>query len=224
VYVVEVFSILAHISLEVIYAYHVRVRGVCRAVDAHIILVYAHTCIRGQRDKGAARDELVDDLFFEPVCSVLLVCYLVDIAVAEELAVYAHVFLERNRIAPGLVIRHAERHEPHGRHRKARDLIYLAGEIDLLVCARYAMPEARRDGRPDLLVLFLAVLPIRRAAVGAAPSLVPVRLFLRLFLALGPELAVYPAHSSAPALVVRREPRAARNPLGLFLVRLFLLF
>ena len=166
IHLFQVGHVLLHAALQIEHADHGHVRGAARADDLHIVLVHLDGGRVGQGDVGAGSDQLVDDLGFNPVGGVLLVCDLVDVAVPQELPVHAHILLEDDGVDVRLV--EGDFGGLHlNCHQGQAQLVHLVCDHLNGLRARDHIPVPLGDGGIDLLELLLALLPVACPAVGA---------------------------------------------------------
>ena len=205
--VLQVLQVLRDVALERVHADHGHLRRGLRVNDFHVVLVPLHACFGRERREAAERNKLVDDFLLQPVRGVLLVGYLVDVAVAQELPVDAHVFLQNHRIDVRLVVRYPRRLQRH-RYDRVAELVKLAGRHGHRLCPGDDAAVAAPDREVDLLVVLGALHPLGRSAVRAYLGRAPVLAVRRR----GVQLALQPVHArAAPLLAVRWKSRSKRQ-------------
>ena len=163
----EVEQLVLKVALEVVDANERLVRRRADVPALAVLGIGAQFGVVRQRDPRAGLHESVDDLLLDAVDGVLLVRDHVNIAVAEELAVYAHALLQND----GVKIRLVERHHRRLHHRVP--VLVQPGRRAVDVIA-----ERRFDRQKDLLVFLLLRRPVVRAAPRARPAVVALRLRL----------------------------------------------
>ena len=166
IHLFQVGHVLLHAALQIEHADHGHVRGATRADDLHVVLVHLDGGRIRQGDVGAGSDQLVDDLGFNPVGCVLLVCDLVDVAVPQELPVHAHVFLENDGVDVRLVKWHSGGLHLNC-HQGQAQLVHLVCDHLHRLRTGDHVSVSLGDGVVDLLKLLLCLLPVAGPAVGA---------------------------------------------------------
>ena len=173
----QIGEVLLHVALQIVDVDERLRRSVARPDDLHVVRVHADAGLVRQRDIASGFEQLVDDLGLDTVGGVLLVCNLVDVAVAQEPAVHAHVLLQNDGEDVRLVERDACRLFRDRDDRQAQLVcLCLAGHF-FRNDARNDAPVCALNWEVDFLVFLGGLCPLCPAAVRA--GLAPAALYRR---------------------------------------------